>query len=190
VRRLSWLQALMLLGLMSTGFVVLGALLVTRTDPERYPSVGTGLWWAVTTVTTVGYGDVVPATVAGRLVAAGLMFVGIASFALLTAVVASAIVVSDVGEEERENKREEGLILEQLRQLNERLTRLRVRADLSRRLRVIDPSGRSLHISCGAALFNLRIAVRYHGWHCRVLLLPDRSAPERLADALTQLPPA
>jgi nitroreductase len=58
---------------------------------------------------------------------------------------------------------------------------IEVRADLSRRLRVIDPSGRSLHISCGAALFNLRTAVRYHGWHCRVLLLPDRSAPERLA---------
>ncbi len=141
-RRLSWLQALMLLGLMSTGFVVLGALLVTRTDPERYPSVGTGLWWAVTTVTTVGYGDVVPATVAGRLVAAGLMFVGIASFALLTAVAASAIVVSDVGEEEREIRREEGLILEQLRQLNERLTSLESRTRLREKRRERTPGGR------------------------------------------------
>jgi len=126
-RRLSWLQALILVALVSAGFVVLGAALVTRTDPDRFPNLGTGLWWAVTTVTTVGYGDVVPATVAGRLAAAGLMFVGIASFALLTAVAASAIVVSDVGEEEREIRREEGLILDQLRQLNQRLMRLESR---------------------------------------------------------------
>jgi voltage-gated potassium channel len=130
-RRLSWLQALILLAVVSAGFVMLGAATVTRTDPERYPDLGTGLWWAVTTVTTVGYGDVVPATVAGRLVATGLMFVGIASFALLTAVAASAIVVSDVGEDEREIIREEGLILDQLRQLNERLARLE-RRTLSR----------------------------------------------------------
>lgn len=126
-RRLSWLQALIVVAVVSAGFVVLGAVMVTRTDPERYPDLGTGLWWAVSTVTTVGYGDVVPATVAGRLVAAGLMFVGIASFALLTAVAASAIVVSDVGEEEREIMREEGLILDQLRQLNVRLARLESR---------------------------------------------------------------
>jgi hypothetical protein len=56
-----------------------------------------------------------------------------------------------------------------------------VRADPSRRLRVLDPTGRSLHISCGAALLNLRVAARHHGRHCRVRLLPDRSAPGRLA---------
>jgi Nitroreductase family len=58
---------------------------------------------------------------------------------------------------------------------------IEVRADMARRLRVVDPSGRALHISCGAALFNLRVAVGYHGRHCRTLLMPDRSAPVRLA---------
>jgi nitroreductase len=58
---------------------------------------------------------------------------------------------------------------------------IEVRADMSRKLRVIDPSGRALHISCGAALFNLRVAVGYHGRHCRTRLRPDPSAPVRLA---------
>src|SRR3990172_6722280 len=85
-RRLSWLQALALVASV-TGFVVLSAaVLVTRTDPERYRDLGTGLWWAVTTVTTVGYGDVVPVSAAGRLVGSVLMFVGIGSIAFLTAV--------------------------------------------------------------------------------------------------------
>ena len=43
---------------------------MTVVDRENYPSIGSGLWWAVQTTTTVGYGDNVPATVAGRLVAA------------------------------------------------------------------------------------------------------------------------
>ncbi|MEU8176548.1 hypothetical protein AB0C14_27060 [Microbispora hainanensis] len=46
-------------------------------------------------------------------------------------------------------------------------------ADPDRRLRVSDPRGRSLHVSCGAALFNLRLAVRTAGHRPLVWLLPD-----------------
>ena len=41
-------------------------LLMTVVDREHYPSIGSGLWWAIQTTTTVGYGDNVPTTVAGR----------------------------------------------------------------------------------------------------------------------------
>ncbi len=61
-------------------------------DPEDFPSLGVALWWAVTTVTTVGYGDVVPVQPAGRAVAAVLMIVGFASLSLLTGIVASVLV--------------------------------------------------------------------------------------------------
>jgi voltage-gated potassium channel len=53
------------------------------------------VWWALATVTTVGYGDVVPRSVAGRAVAAVVMLVGIGVFALLTAAVAATFVKQD-----------------------------------------------------------------------------------------------
>jgi hypothetical protein len=123
-RRLTWLEALILVAAVTASVLAAATVLVQRTDPERFPDAGTGLWWAATTVTTVGYGDVVPASGAGRAVGVALMFVGIASFAFLTAVAASAIVVGEVSEQEREIEREEGLILLRLRELSERLDRL------------------------------------------------------------------
>jgi voltage-gated potassium channel Kch len=120
-RRLSWLQALAILAVVSTSVVVAAAFLVQHTDPGRFPDFGTGLWWAVTTVTTVGYGDIVPASVAGRLIAGFLMFVGIGSIAFLTAVAASAIVVGEVSAEEQEIEREESLILRRLEDIDLRL---------------------------------------------------------------------
>ena len=58
-----------------------------------------GIWWAVVTVTTVGYGDLYPHSVAGRLVAMLLMFVGIGFIAVLTASIASTFVKSERREE-------------------------------------------------------------------------------------------
>jgi voltage-gated potassium channel len=130
-RRLTWLQALTLVAAVSTTGMLGAAALLTQTDPQRFPSLGVALWWAAATVTTVGYGDVVPTSPVGRLIAATLMFIGIASFAFLTAVAASAIVVSAVGEEEQQIEREEREIqriergiLSQLAEINARLQRL------------------------------------------------------------------
>ena len=54
-------------------------------------------------------------------------------------------------------------------------------ADAGRRLRVADPDGRELMISCGAALFTLRVALRYLGWLPHVRLFPDPSRPALVA---------
>ena len=100
--------------------VVVGATLMRYTDPANFPTYWTGLWWAVTTVTTVGYGDVAPITAAGRLVAVCLMFVGIGCFAFMTAVAASAIVIS----EEQEIESEAKAILVGMDELKVRLDRI------------------------------------------------------------------
>ena len=50
--------------------VMVGGTLMTLVDPEEFPDLGTGLWWALQTVTTVGYGDVTPENTAGRFVGA------------------------------------------------------------------------------------------------------------------------
>ncbi|WP_205859494.1 potassium channel family protein [Phycicoccus flavus] len=55
-------------------------------------SFGDALWWAATTVTTVGYGDTYPVTTQGRFVAAGLMLAGIALIGVVTATLASWLV--------------------------------------------------------------------------------------------------
>jgi voltage-gated potassium channel len=104
--------------------VLVAAAAVTYTDPEQFPHLGVGLWWAAATVTTVGYGDVVPSSPGGRLIGGLLMFLGIASLALLTAIAASAIVVGEVRSEEREIEREETEILSELRNLASRMSRL------------------------------------------------------------------
>jgi len=56
-----------------------------------------------------------------------------------------------------------------------------VYADASRRLRVADPDGREMMISCGAAVFPLRVALRYLGWLPRTRLFPDPSQPALVA---------
>jgi len=77
----------------ATTVVVVGAgILISVLDSEEYPDVWVGMWWALQTVTTVGYGDVAPAHVAGRLVGAVVMLEGIAFIAIVTAVITSSFV--------------------------------------------------------------------------------------------------
>jgi voltage-gated potassium channel len=61
----------------------------------RYESFFDALWWAATTITTVGYGDIVPVTTVGRMVGVFCMTLGIAMFGLLTARLAALLVSDD-----------------------------------------------------------------------------------------------
>jgi voltage-gated potassium channel len=60
------------------------------TQPEAFGSIGLTLWWAVVTLTTTGYGDVVPTTIWGRLLAGWVMIGGIVMFALQAGIIATA----------------------------------------------------------------------------------------------------
>jgi voltage-gated potassium channel len=64
------------------------------TDKQNYPDIGDGLWWAIQTVTTVGYGDLVPTSTTGRFVAGLVMVVGIGFLTVITAAITSAFVES------------------------------------------------------------------------------------------------
>ena len=75
----------------SVGVVVFG--IVERlVDPDTFDTVWLGMWWGVQTVTTVGYGDVVPGDPAGKVIAAVLMFGGLSLFAVITGAITSGFV--------------------------------------------------------------------------------------------------
>ena len=85
--------------------IFLGGIGFALYEPDKgtfWTRLGVGLWWAIVTITTVGYGDVVPQTIPGRLVGVCLMISGLVSISLVTATVASIFV-------QRKLRREKGL---------------------------------------------------------------------------------
>ena len=72
--------------------VVISGILMTFIDNSEFSDIGVGLWWAVQTVTTVGYGDVAPKNGAGRALGAIVMLEGTAFIAIVTAVITSSFV--------------------------------------------------------------------------------------------------
>jgi voltage-gated potassium channel len=80
------------LALTFVGLAVAGAALMRIADPNNFPSIGLAIWWALQTVTTVGYGDVVPTSVGGRILGGVEMVIGVSFIAFVTAGVTSVIV--------------------------------------------------------------------------------------------------
>lgn len=64
-------------------------------QPEVFRSILTSLWWAVASFTTVGYGDMVPVTLGGRLFTALVLFIGLGIIAVPAAIVTTALLESE-----------------------------------------------------------------------------------------------
>ena len=97
-------------------------------DDEAFPTVGTGVWWAVVTFCTVGYGDVVPTDSLGRTVAGVVMVFAVTFIAVVTALVTSALVT---GEQRRRQEAAETLhepVHETLARIERRLEAIERRA--------------------------------------------------------------
>jgi voltage-gated potassium channel len=100
-------------------------------DVEHGYSMWDGVWWAVTTMATVGYGDLSPKTVIGRLVGVTLMLIGVGFFALLTGAIAQRFLVDEVREIEQAEHESiagevdaRGQVLQEIRALSTRLQQL------------------------------------------------------------------
>jgi voltage-gated potassium channel len=115
-------SSLMTAGLVGMAVLVLAsvAILQVEQDPSsNIRSADDALWWAVSTMTTVGYGDVYPVTPEGRLVGAGLMVVGVGLLGVFTAFLASRFVKTEeleLGRQLSEVRRE----IAELRQIVEK----------------------------------------------------------------------
>jgi voltage-gated potassium channel len=113
--------AAIVIAVVTTVITVGAGLLMTVIDHDNFPSLGGGLWWAIQTVTTVGYGDAVPETTSGRLLAALVMLLGIGFLTVITAAITSTF-VAQAG-----RRREAGSgdpSVEQLTRIDERLERI------------------------------------------------------------------
>lgn len=89
-------------------------------------SIKTGadaLWWALTTVTTVGYGDTVPITGEGRVIAAVLMLVGIALFGSMSAIITSKLILPKETRDHEEMRREMKALHAEIKELRDELRR-------------------------------------------------------------------
>ena len=118
--------ASVIVGLWTVAVVVFGVV-EHLVDPDSFPSVWLGMWWAMQTVTTVGYGDVVPDETAGRVMAALLMLGGLSILAVVTGAITSAFVTRA-----QEQRREAGTdpVLERLDHVSAELGE--IKAELAR----------------------------------------------------------
>jgi voltage-gated potassium channel len=99
--------------------LVLSGIIISRLDP----SIGTawdGMWWAWVTMSSVGYGDVVPHNAAGRLFGSLLILFGVVLLSLLTANLAAFFIDSEVEKMEQEEKGAD----RHLREISSRLERI------------------------------------------------------------------
>ena len=108
--------------------VVGGGVLMRLLDHGEYSDIWVGMWWALQTVTTVGYGDVTPKNPSGRIIAAFVMLQGIAFLAIITAAITSTFVARATKERDVAHAADEDdaevRIEAQLRGIDQRLDRL------------------------------------------------------------------
>ena len=85
-------RAARIIATVTVAVTVIAAIAIHFTDRKTFPNIGDSLWWAIQTVTTVGYGDLVPASPTGRLVASLVMLVGIGFLTVITAAITSTFI--------------------------------------------------------------------------------------------------
>jgi voltage-gated potassium channel len=76
----------------TAALVFVGAAVMRIFDSEEYPTFGGALWFTLQTVTTVGYGDVTPASTVGRVFATVVMLISIGLITVITAIITSVFI--------------------------------------------------------------------------------------------------
>ena len=93
-------------------------------DPDTFPTIWLAWWWAIQTVTTVGYGDVVPQQTSGKAVAALLMIGGLAFLSILTATITSSFIAR---REAQAQERGDDPVMKELARIGDRIEALEQR---------------------------------------------------------------
>jgi voltage-gated potassium channel Kch len=119
--RLTVARAVFAIASVTIALTVGAAALARLVEPDTFGSFGEACWWALQTVSTVGYGDTVPESAGGRVIASALMLLGVAFVPAITSIVVAVLVA--------QLQRRTGRQTEQEARLAERLDRLERRLD-------------------------------------------------------------
>ena len=123
MERLTILRAVRSIALVVTLLVLAGAVLARLLEPDTFDNFGLACWWAVTTVSTVGYGDVVPVTTQGRIVGTVLVLSGVSMIPLITSIVVTILATKRGYEERQEDARQIESLRAQLSRIEREIER-------------------------------------------------------------------
>ncbi len=116
--------------------VLAGSAVIWLFDRRDFPDYGTALWFSLQTVTTVGYGDVTPSDIVGRLATAAVMLTAIGFVTIITAAITATFVEASqrrLGAADRaEERRAEDRTEDRLTEIADRLERIERRLDETR----------------------------------------------------------
>jgi voltage-gated potassium channel len=129
-REITARRAAVAIALSTVAVTLAGGVGIWLLDHKEYPSVGSGMWWSVQTITTVGYGDNVPARTEGRLIAAAIMIAGIGLLSVVTATVTAAFVE---GARARLGRGRDEEIIKRLERIEQRLQDMEDGRDMVKR---------------------------------------------------------
>lgn len=116
--------------LISGILVIFSSIAMINFETDKDSNIKTpvdAIWWSLTTITTVGYGDRYPITMEGRLTAILLMFAGVGLFGTFTAFITKFFIESDQGSE----KKEIGDLVTEIKVLNSKIERLEKKIEKS-----------------------------------------------------------
>lgn len=130
-------------GLFATFLVTVASMLLCFVEPTAFPTFWDGAWYSITTITTIGYGDIVPHTAAGRVISVFLILSGISLAGVLIGLVSEMVrewvlksnhvSMRDLAEGLEENKKLLGELLAERKLQNTLLQKLLAERDQDRR---------------------------------------------------------
>jgi voltage-gated potassium channel len=121
-RPLTARRAAAIIALFTLSLTLLAATFAFLLDRDDFPNLGISIWWALQTVTTVGYGDFVPHNTEGRIIGSLVMLGGISFIAVVTASIAAALV--EAARRRAGARPEDHPLAPQLEEISARLQRL------------------------------------------------------------------
>ncbi|SRR6266496_326217 len=124
-RKTTSLAAVTTISLVVVIFAAIAVLQFEKSPDSNIKTAGDAFWWAIVTVTTVGYGDKFPVTPEGRIIACILMAVGVGLFGTFTGFIASLFVEPELRQDESAHER----VLREIRSLDSKISSLEAKLD-------------------------------------------------------------